>query len=114
MSKFKTFLYKKLKSKKISQNKFARMIDVTPTYINKMINGTSGPPDRDLQIKIANSLEIEGEERNKFFNNLAKEKDDIPSDIYEGIFSNKNSWNKIRELLKKEKIIKINLSDKKG
>ena len=106
MSKFKTFLDKKLKNNKISQNKFARMIDVTPTYVNKMINGKSGPPDRDLQIKIANSLEIEGEERNKFFNNLAKEKDDIPSDIYNGIFNNPNSWNKIREILKNEKIIK--------
>lgn len=106
MSKFKTFLNKKLKSEKISQNKFARIIDVTPTYVNKMINGTSGPPDRDLQIKIANSLRIEGEERNKFFNNLAKEKDDIPSDIYNGILNSKNSWNKIREILKNEKIIK--------
>ena len=114
MSKFKTFLNKKLKDQKISQNKFARMIDVTPTYVNKMINGTSGPPDRNLQIRIANSLKIEGEERNKFFNNLAKEKDDIPSDIYEGIFCNKNSWDKIRELLKKEKIIKIKKKKKKG
>ncbi len=106
MSKFKTFLDKKLKNNKISQNKFARMIDVTPTYVNRMINGKSGPPDRDLQIKIANCLEIEGEERNKFFNNLAKEKDDIPSDIYDGIFHSKNSWNKIREILKNEEIIK--------
>ena len=106
MSKFKTFLNKKLKNKKISQNKFARMIDVTPTYVNKMIKGMSGPPDRELQIKIANSLEIEGEERNKFFNNLAKEKNDIPSDIYNEIFNNKNSWNRTREISKKEKIIK--------
>lgn len=106
MSKFRTFLGKKLKNNKISQNKFARMIDVTPTYVNKIINGKSGPPDRDLQIKIANSLGIEGEERNKFFNNLAKEKNDIPSDIYDGIFNSKSSWNRIREILKNEKIIK--------
>jgi len=106
MNKFKTFLSKKLKSNRISQNKFARMIDVTPTYVNQMINGKSGPPDRDLQIKIANSLGMEGEERNKFFNNLAKEKNDIPSDIYDGIFNSKNSWNRIREILKNEKIIK--------
>ena len=106
MSKFKTFLDRKLKSNKISQNKFARMIDVTPTYVNQMINGKSGPPDRDLQIKIANSLGMEDEERNKFFNNLAKEKNDIPSDIYDGIFNSKNSWNRIREILKNEKIIK--------
>ncbi len=106
MSKFKTFLDKKLKSNKISQNKFARMIDVTPTYVNKIINGKNGPPDRDLQIKIANSLGIEGEERNKFFNNLAKEKNDIPSDIYDGIFNSKSSWNRIREILKNEKIMK--------
>lgn len=106
MSKFRTFLNKKLIDNKISQNKFARMIDVTPTYVNKMINGTSGPPDRNLQIKIANSLGMEGEERNKFFNNLAKEKKDIPSDIYDGIFNSKDSWNKIRKILKNEKIIK--------
>ncbi len=106
MSKFRTFLDKKLKNNKISQNKFARMIDVTPTYVNKIINGKSGPPDRDLQIKIANSLGIEGDQRNKFFNNLAKEKNDIPSDIYDGIFNNKSSWNRIREILKNEKIMK--------
>ncbi len=106
MSKFKTFLDKKLKDNKISQNKFARMVDVTPTYVNNMINGKSGPPDRDLQIRIANSLGIEGEERNKFFNNLAKEKNDIPSDIYDGIFNNKSSWNRIREIFKNEKIMK--------
>lgn len=106
MSKFKTFLDKKIKNKKISQNKFARMIDVTPTYVNSMINGKSGPPERELQIKIADSLELEGEERYNFFDNIAKEKKDIPSDIYDGIFNNKNSWNKIREILKKENIIK--------
>ncbi len=106
MNKFKTLLDKKLKNKNISQNKFARMIDVTPTYVNNMINGKSRPPDKELQIKIANILGMEGEERYNFFNNIAKEKNEIPSDIYDGIFNNKNSWNKIREILKKEKIIK--------
>ena len=106
MSKFKNLLDKKLKDKNISQNKFARMIDVTPTYVNNMINGKSGPPDRDLQMKIADSLGLEGEERYKFFNNIAKEKKDIPSDIYDGIINSKDSWNKIREILKEENIIK--------
>ena len=106
MSKFKTLLDKKLKSKKISQNKFARMIDVTPTYVNHMIMGKSGPPDRKLQIKIADNLGMENEERYNFFNNIATEKNDIPSDIYEGIFNNKKNWNKIREILKEENIIK--------
>lgn len=106
MSKFKTLLDKELKNRKISQNKFARMIDVTPTYINSMINGKSGPPDRNLQIKIANKLGMEGRERYNFFNNIAKEKNEIPSDIYDGIFNSKDNWNRIREILKKEKIIK--------
>ena len=91
MSKFKTLLDKKLKSKKISQNKFARMIDVSPTYVNHMIMGKSGPPDRKLQIKIADNLGMENEERYNFFNNIATEKNDIPSDIYEGIFNNKKN-----------------------
>lgn len=106
MSRFKIILNEKLKNKRISQNKFARMINVSPTYINHMVMGKSGPPDRDLQIKIADSLEIKGEERDNFFNNIATEKNDIPSDIYNGIFNSKKQWNKIREILKKENIIK--------
>lgn len=105
MSKFKIFLNRKLRNNKISQNRFAKMIDVTPTYVNKMVNGTSGPPDRNLQIKIANSFGMQGEERNQFFDNLAKERNDIPSDIYDGILNNKSSWDKIREMLKREKIV---------
>ena len=106
MNKFRTLLNRKLKNKEISQNQFARMIGVSPTYVNHMIIGKSGPPDRNLQIKIADSLGMEGEERHSLFNNMAKEKNDIPSDIYEGIFNNKKSWNKIREILKEENIIK--------
>ena len=102
MSKFKTFLNKKLNTNNISQNQFAKLIGATPTYIGQLVNGTKPPPDRELQIKIAESLNLDKYEREKYFNNIAKEKNDIPSDIYKIILENQMRWNEIREIMEKE------------
>ena len=102
MSKFKTFLNKKLNTNNISQNQFAKLIGATPTYVGQLIKGTKPPPDRELQIKIAESLNLDKSEREKYFDNIAKEKKDIPSDIYKIILENEERWNELREIIKKE------------
>ena len=51
MSKFNIYLKHKLEQNNLSQNKFAKMIGVSPTYVGDMINGRKGPPDKELQIK---------------------------------------------------------------
>lgn len=102
MSKFKTFLNKKLNVNNISQNQFARLIGATPTYVGQLINGSKPPPDRELQIKIAESLNLHKGEREKYFDNIAKEKNDIPSDIYKIILENEERWNELRKIIKKE------------
>jgi len=102
MSKFKTFLNRKLNTSNISQNQFAKLIGVTPTYVGQLIKGIKPPPDRELQIIIAENLNLNKAEREKYFDNIAKEKKDIPSDIYKTILENEERWNEIRELIKKE------------
>ena len=105
MSKFKTILNKKLKLSNISKNKFAKMIGVTPVYVGQLTKGER-EPSKKLQIKIADIFFEKEKEKNNFLDNIAKETTDIPADIYNGIFENKEKWNKVRDFLKKESIIK--------
>ena len=102
MSRFNTYLKRKLEQNNLSQNKFAKMVGVSPTYIGDMINGRKGPPDKDLQIKMADCLNIYGSDRYEFFNRIAKEKNEIPSDIYAEVLSNKDKWNQIRKFLEEK------------
>ena len=102
MSKFNTFLKHKLEQNKLSKNKFAKMLGVSPTYVGDMIRGTKGPPDIELQIKIADCLNILGSERDKFFNRIAKEKKEIPCDIYKEVLLNEDKWNEIRKILREK------------
>lgn len=99
MSKFNTFLKNKLEQNNLSKNKFAKMLGVSPTYVGDMIRGTKGPPDIELQIKIADCLNILGSERDIFFNRIAKEKNEIPCDIYKEVLLNEDKWNEIRKIL---------------
>lgn len=105
MSKFKTILNKKLKLNNISKNKFAKMIGVTPVYVGQLTRGERDP-SKKLQIKIADIFYKNEKEKNNFLDNVAKEKNDIPADIYNGILDNEKEWNKVRNFLKKENIIK--------
>ena len=102
MSKFQTFLSKKLSKNDISKNKFATMIGVTSTYVGQLTNGSKPPPDRKLQIRIAESLDMNKQEKEKFYDNTAKEKNDIPADIYEQILNNPKEWNEIRKTLERK------------
>ena len=103
MSKFQTFLNRKLKKNELSKNKFAKMLGVTSTYVGQLTNGNKPPPDRNLQIKIAENLDMNRIEKEKFYNSTAKEKNDIPADIYEHILNNPEKWNEIRKTLEVEK-----------
>ena len=102
MSKFQTFLSKKLSKNNISKSKFATKIGVTSMYVWQLANGSKPPPDRGLQIKIAEELNLNKEEKEKFYDNTAKEKNDIPADIYEQILNNPKEWNEIRKTLERK------------
>ena len=99
MNKFGSFLKKETARNKLSQNKFAKELGVSSYYVGQLIKGEKKPPSRKLQSKIANVLNFDESKRIEFFNMTAKEKSDIPSDIYDGVISNESKWNDVRKIL---------------
>lgn len=99
MNKFGSFLKKEIARNKLSQNKFAKELGVSSYYVGQLIKGEKKPPSRKLQTKIANVLNFDESKRIEFFNMTAKEKSDIPSDIYDGVISNESKWNDVRKIL---------------
>ena len=102
MNRFKTFFNKEFKRKKISQNKFAELLGISSFYLGQILKGEKSPPDRNLQVKIADELNLKDVKKNEYFNLIAKEKNDIPTDIYNQIIDNPNKWNDIRKILNEE------------
>lgn len=101
MNKFGSFLKKEIARNKLSQNKFAKEIGVSSYYVGQLIKGEKKPPSRELQTKIANVLNFDESKKIQFFNIIAKEKSDIPSDIYNGVINNEPKWNEVRKILNK-------------
>ena len=101
MNNFGDFLKTEISKNKLSQNKFAEKIGVSSYYVGQLIKGEKRPPSREIQVKIVDALNFNESEKIKFFDLIAKEKRDIPSDIYNGVMKNKNKWNEVREILSK-------------
>lgn len=101
MNTFSDFLKKEMSKNNYSQNKFAEKIGVSSYYVGQMIKGEKRPPSRELQMKIANALDFDENKKVKFFNLVAKEKKDIPSDIYNEMMIKESKWNEVREVLNK-------------
>lgn len=101
MNTFSNFLKSEMTRNKYSQNKFAKEIGVSSYYLGQLIKGEKRPPSRELQMKIANALDFDENKKVKFFNLVAKEKKDIPSDIYNGMMINESKWDEVREVLNK-------------
>ncbi len=101
MNEFGKFLKKEISKNKLSQNKFAEKIGISSYYVGQMIKGEKRPPSRELQMRIANILNFDENKKVKFFNLIAKEKNDIPSDIYNEMMTNESKWNEVREVLNK-------------
>ena len=102
MSKFKTFFNKEFKNKNITQNKFAQSLGISSFYLGQLLKGERGPPDRNLQIKISEKLNLKEQKKRQFFDLIARERKDIPTDIYMKILANPDKWNEIRKFVEKE------------
>lgn len=102
MSKFKTFFKNEFDKKHISQNKFAQRLGISSFYLGQLLKGEKSPPDRELQIKISKELDLNKQKRKQYYDLIAKEKNDIPTDIYQYIINNPAKWDEIRKMLNGE------------
>lgn len=101
MNNFGNFLKKEILKNKLSQNKFAEKIGISSYYVGQLIKGEKRPPSREVQLKIVDVLNLNESKKIEFFDLIAKEKRDIPSDIYNGVMNNEEKWNEVREILNK-------------
>ena len=99
MDTFSNFLKSEMTKNKYSQNKFAKKIGVSSYYLGQLIKGEKRPPSREIQNKIVETLNFNETQKSKFYDLIAKEKNDIPSDIYNEIKCS-NNWNEIRRKIK--------------
>lgn len=102
MGKFNTFLSTEFNKKNISQNKFAQKLGISSFYLGQLLKGEKSPPDRELQTKILNELDLSKQKKNKYYDLIAKEKNDIPTDIYQYILNNPDKWDEIRKEIERK------------
>lgn len=109
MSEFSDFLYKnymeKCKKQKISIRSLASTVGMSHNYLGQILHGKVNAPESDIQKKLANEL-IATNEKDKFFDLAAKDRNEIPIDIIEEASKQEGKWNAIRIILGKGEIKK--------
>ena len=104
MNKFGEFIKTEISRNNISQNKFAEKLGVSSYYLGQLMKGEKRPPSRELQLRIVEILDLNTIKQIEFFDLIAKEKRDIPSDIYNDVINNEEKWNDVRKLLSKGEV----------
>lgn len=102
MSEFSDFLYKKYiekcKKQKLSIRSLSKKIGMSHNYLGQILHGKVNAPEATIQKKLANEL-IDINERKIFFNLAAKDRNEVPIDIFEKASKEANKWSKLREIL---------------
>ena len=105
MSEFSDFLYDKYEEKskieKISIRSLANKLGMQHNYLGQIIHGKVCAPEGSIQLKIANEL-IPLNERKKFYDLAAKDRNNIPIDIMDNIIRQDSKWDEIRKVIEKE------------
>lgn len=97
MSEFSEFLNNKCRKNCDSIRKIAIKSEITHTYLLQLMNSKKEPPEPKTQEKIVKALELKEKDAIKFYDLAAKQRGDIPADIYIKILNNKKIYKEIRE-----------------
>lgn len=97
MSEFSEFLNNKCKKNKDSIRRIATKAEITHTYLLQLMSSKKDPPEPKTQEKIVKALELQGQDIIKFYDLAAKQRGDIPADVYMKILNNKKIYKEIRE-----------------
>ncbi len=89
-----------IKKHKYSQSEFAKLINISRTYLYDLFNGRVKPPAPEMQEKIILALDLCGSEKEEFYNRTAAGRDELPKDIFEYLYDNTNEIAMLRERMK--------------
>ena len=100
-TEFGELLTRLIKQKKMTQTQFYAKVGITkPYFYDIMAEKTS--PSPEVQYKMLEILRPRKVDQDKFFDLIAKAKDDIPADIYKYLKGNKEMYKKIRKMMDEE------------
>lgn len=91
------YLARLIKAHSFSQSEFARLINVSRTYLYDLFNGRVKPPAPEMQEKIISVLGLSGNEKEEFYNKTAAGRGEIPKDIFDYLYNNEDEMLMIRE-----------------
>lgn len=80
------------------KNAFFKALGVSKSYLFDMLNNRT-LPSNDMQLKIAETLELSDVDRRKFYDFTAAQKGELPADIVTSLKNNPAKYGEIRQLL---------------
>ena len=99
---FGAYLVKLIEDHKYSQAQFAIDLGISKTYLFDVFNGRVKPPTPDMQDRIVDLLELQGVEKNEFYNKAALGRNELPKDIVDYLTHNQAEIDNIRERMRGE------------
>lgn len=97
VSEFSEFLRYKCKENNNSIRKIASNAEITHTYLLQLMNSKKDPPEYKTQVNIAKALGLKEDDSIKFYDLAAKQRGDIPADVYMKILNNKKIYKELSE-----------------
>lgn len=89
-----------IKEHNFSQSEFAKLINVSRTYLYDLLNGRVKPPAPEMQEKIILVLNLSDNEKEEFYNRTAAGRGELPKDVFEYLYNNTNEISMVRERMR--------------
>ncbi|NCB73598.1 MAG: XRE family transcriptional regulator [Clostridia bacterium] len=94
------YLVSLIKEHDVSQVEFAKLINVSRTYLFDLFNGRVKPPAPEMQEKIISALGLSDSEKEEFYSKTAAGRNEIPKDIFDYFYNNADEIAIIRERMR--------------
>lgn len=100
---FSQFLIRKRNSIPMTNSQLAKKADITPVYLGEILNNKKSPPEKKTQYALAKALDLNEEDCFRLFDLAAKEREEIPADVYEFILTHTQIIPELRKRMKSDK-----------
>lgn len=99
---FSMFLTRKKNSVLLNNSQLAKKANITSAYLGEILNNKKCPPDKKTQYALAKALELKYEECLELFDLAAKERGEIPVDVYEYLLTHSSIVSELRKRMNRE------------
>lgn len=89
-----------IKEHDFSQVEFAKLINVSRTYLYDLLNDRAKPPAPEMQEKIVIALNLSGDKKDEFYNKTAVGRGELPKDVFEYLYNNPSEISMVRERIR--------------